>query len=250
MAAKERIGVEKEQTDAIKELMRVYELFFHPGEVVEIRALGLAGKNRAWADYARKNDVVSGYFDNAEDFAKAALALDAAKAKGVYFTLNPCDPALLARAKNRLIASPKATTTDQNIKCIRWLPFDLDPDRPSEISATDQEVEAARILMEDIAAWLEDQMGFLKCIRAFSGNGYHVLYRVPDLPNNEESRALIKRCVAAVEAKFRNDKVLIDLKVVNPARIMKLYGTTGRKGDSTEDRPHRKSHILPFPKSR
>jgi len=223
----------------------VYNLFFAPGEVCEIRAIGVAGRSKSWSDYARKNDVVSGYFDNGEDFAQAAQALDAAKAKGVYFTLNPCDPALLARAKNRLIASPKATTTDHDILCLRWLPIDLDPARPAEISSTNEELAAAKELAKQISMWLEGEKGFAKGIRACSGNGYHLVYRLSDLPNDDENRALIKRAVAAIEARFHNDKVLIDLKVVNPARIWKLYGTTGRKGDSTDDRPHRQSKILP-----
>ena len=33
--------------------------------------------------------------------------------------------------------------------------------------------------------------------------------------------------------------------MTNAARIWKLYGTTGRKGDSTATRPHRKSGLFP-----
>jgi len=223
---------------------RVYDLFFEPGEVVEIRAFGLAGKNRAWQDYARKNAAVSGYFNNAEDFARSAQALEVAKATGVYFTLNPCDPSLLARANNRLVAQPKATTSDQNIKCLRWLPIDLDPKRPSEISATDQEIKEAETLARDITHWLEGDLGFSRGIRGFSGNGYHIVYRLPDLPNDDEHKGLIKKALQAIEEKFRNTNVLVDLTVFNPARIWKLYGTTGRKGDSTPDRPHRKSYLF------
>jgi hypothetical protein len=67
---------------------KVYETFFEKGEVAEIRAIGLSGKSKSWKGYARDNNVVSGYFDNAKDFAEAAQALDNAKAKGVWFTLN------------------------------------------------------------------------------------------------------------------------------------------------------------------
>jgi len=228
-----------------KPFSAVYELFFEPGEIVEIRGLGLVGKSRDWEGYARKNDVVSGYFDNAEDFAHAAQALDERKARGVYFTINPTDPSLIARANNRLIASPKATTTDQNIKCLRWLPIDLDPDRPSEISATDVELESAKNVGKAIVTWLEaGDLKFPAGIRAGSGNGYHIMYRLPDLPNDDEHRALVERAVRAIEAVFHNETVKVDLKVFNPSRIWKLYGTTGRKGDSTKERPHRKSYLF------
>jgi len=225
---------------------KVYEIFFDEGTVVEIRALGLSGKSKSWKGFARDNSIVSGYFDNAADFAGAARALDAVKATGVWFTINPPNPALLARSKNCLKANPKATTTDDDIVCLRWLPLDLDPKRPSGISANDIELKEAENLAKEITKWLEEgDLKFKKGLRAFSGNGYHILYRLPDLPNDEEHRSLVKRSIEAIEITFRNDTVDIDLKVFNPARIIKIYGTTGRKGDSTEDRPHRKSFLFP-----
>lgn len=224
-------------------MKQVYELFCEPGAVVEIRALGLQGKSKFWKGWAREQSVVAGYFDNAEAFEAAAQALDTAKAVGVWFTINPPTPSLLARSVNKLVANPKATTTDQDITCLRWLPLDLDPVRPSGISADDAEVSRASELGKKITAWMEGEMGFAAGIRAFSGNGYHILYRLPDLPNDAKHRLLVKGCVEAIEAKFHNDEVEIDLKVFNPARVVKLYGTTGRKGDSTQDRPHRVSYL-------
>ena len=122
----------------------VYERFFEAGEVVEIRGLGLYGKNRAWEGFCGGSGVVAGYFDNPSDFHKAAMALDEAGATGVYFTLNPVNPDLLARAVNRLKASPKYLTQDTDIKCLRWIPIDLDPVRPTGISSNDDELEAGR----------------------------------------------------------------------------------------------------------
>jgi hypothetical protein len=43
------------------------------------------------------------------------------------------------------------------------------------------------------------------------------------------------------------DDVSVDASVFNPARITKLYGTMTCKGDSTPDRPHRRSRILEIP---
>jgi hypothetical protein len=121
----------------------VYELFFHPGEVCEIRAIGVSGSNRGWEGRVGPAGIVSGYFDNADDFGRCAEILDKAGAKGVYFTLNPVNPALIARAANRLKV-PKSTTQDTDTACIRWLPIDLDPKRPSDISASDEEVALAK----------------------------------------------------------------------------------------------------------
>jgi len=225
--------------------MQIYELFFQPGEVTEIRAYGLKKSNKAWEGWAGGTGVVYGYFDNAEAFGKAAQGLERAKAPGIYFTLNPVIPDLLARAANRLKAADakSSSTSDPDVLCIRWLPIDLDPRRPSGISSTDKELESAVRLRTRIAKWMEDECHWPRGIRAHSGNGTHLLYRLPDLPNTQGTTQFIKDCLAAIAAKFNNKWVDIDRKVFNPARIWKLYGTTARKGDHTEKRPHRKSYI-------
>jgi hypothetical protein len=237
---------------------RIYETFFETGEVVEIRAIGrISGKNRAWKGSCfGKKPIVAGYFDNADDFEKCAKALDEIGPEGIYFTINPVAPAFLSRAVNRLQANLSPTTSDDNIQALRWLLIDIDPKieinpgkwthRPG-ISSTKGELNNAKELAKSIAEWLENEMGLARAVRACSGNGYHLNYRIPDLDNTEENRHLVRDCLLAIEQKWRSEKADIDLSVFNPARIWKLYGTTARKGDSTELRPHRKSYI--FPKS-
>ncbi|KQC05884.1 MAG: hypothetical protein APR62_01480 [Smithella sp. SDB] len=221
-------------------MKRIYDMFFRPQEVVELRAIGLNGNSSLWKGFSK--GIISGYFNNAEALEKAAGLLDSAGASGVYFTLNPVNPALLARAVNRLIV-PKNTTQDSDIACIRWFPLDLDPIRPAGISATDEEAQEAICLGDKISVWLENEFCFTRGIRACSGNGMHLLYRLPDLPNNQETHELIVNVLETIIAKFKNDNVDIDSKVTNPSRIWKYYGTTSRKGDSTSERPHRKSFI-------
>lgn len=233
---------------------KCFDLFFKSGEVCEIRVLGVHGKNPAWRGYCTGNPgVVAGYFDNAADFAKAAVAVEKANPAGIFFTVNPVVPAFLARSVNCLTANLKATTTDEAIDCIRWFLIDLDPKiktgdgryikRP-EISSTDDELAEAKEAAKTVAEWLEKECGFAAGIRACSGNGYHINYRLPDLPNTEETRGLIRQALSAVIAKHGGKKVDVDSTVFNQARIWKLYGTTGRKGQSTNTRPHRRSYIL------
>jgi len=80
-------------------------------------------------------------------------------------------------------------------------------------------------------------------VPAMSGNGAHLLIRLPELANDPENVQRIKSALAAIAREFQGPYVDIDLSVYNPARICKLYGTTARKGDSTKTRPHRKSFI-------
>ncbi|RJR43513.1 MAG: hypothetical protein C4576_14225 [Desulfobacteraceae bacterium] len=223
----------------------VYNLMFHAGEVTEIRAIGgLQGKNKAWEGTCwGAKGVVSGYFDNVGDFGRAAEALDNAGAHGVYFCLNPCKESLLARAENRLKAGIN-TTSDRDVKMIRWLPIDLDPVRPSGISSTEEEVEQAFALATEVMAWINELCGWEKPLRGFSGNGCHLLFRLLDLANTDENVLKIKKALAAAAHQFSGRTVLVDESVFNPSRIWKVYGTMARKGDNTKSRPHRKSMLI------
>jgi len=222
-----------------------YTLFFHPGEVVEIRAYGCKKQNSAWEGWA--SDIVYGYFDNADDFGRAAEALDRAGAGGIYFTVNPVNPDLLARAYNRLKAAEKkgTLTTDKDVLVLRWLLLDLDPIRPKGISSTDDELAAADELRRRISAFLIKELGFSAGVPGCSGNGAHMSYRLADLPNTDANKQMLSTCLKALAQQFSTDVVDVDEVVFNPARIWKLYGTTARKGDSTERRPHRQSYIEP-----
>ncbi|NLB01111.1 MAG: hypothetical protein GX837_09175, partial [Methanomicrobiales archaeon] len=204
--------------------------------VVEVRAL---------ADGV----VHSGYFDDHDALARAVEPLDADPAvAGIYLTLNTVNPALLARRANRIkmrLSRKDATTADADIIRRRWFPVDIDPVRPSGVSSTDVEHEAALEAAGRIAGYLAEQ-GFPAPIRADSGNGAHLLYRI-DLPNDEAATALVKGCLATLDALFSNETVAVDTANHNAARIWKLYGTMSRKGDSTQERPHRRAKVLSVP---
>ncbi len=206
------------------------------GGVVEVRAL---------ADGATH----SGYFDDYEALARAAEALDADPAvAGIYVTLNAVTPALLARRANRIkmrLSRKDATTADADILRRRWLPVDIDPVRPSGVSSTDAEHAAGLDAAERIAAYLAEQ-GFPAPLRADSGNGAHLLYRI-DLPNDEAATEVVRGALATLDTFFSNDVITVDTANHNAARIWKLYGTLSRKGDNTSERPHRRAKILSAP---
>jgi hypothetical protein len=186
--------------------------------------------------------TISGYYDD-----WAALARDAAgwdtQAPGIYVTLNPINPALLARSRNRAIPFCDTTTADGDVIARRWLPIDCDPARPSGIPSTDAEHEAALAR----AAAIRDALtarGWPAPIEADSGNGAYLLYRV-DLPADDGG--LTARCLEALAFAWDDGAVAIDRSVHNPARIWKLYGTVARKGDGTTERPHRLARLLDVP---
>ncbi len=77
---------------------------------------------------AGRHRTISGYFDTAAGLMAAAEQLRHDNSyPGIYMTLNPCNPALLARCANKFEPFADVTTSDHDIAARRWLPIDLDP---------------------------------------------------------------------------------------------------------------------------
>ena len=226
---------------------KVFRIFLKPGEVVEARIPKVFGKLPAWGNEYAKG-TVSGYFDNHEAFCRAIQIADEIRHCGIYYTLQVIDPRLIGRAFNRLKPSD-ITTSDNNVIAYRWLPIDFDPVRPAGVSSSDNELKEALSLRDEVAEWVIREMRFPAPIRAMSGNGGHLLFRLPDLPVSDENRSFVKNTLEGLAQRFNTGQVIIDTTVHNPARIWKLYGTTARKGDEVplgpnrEARPYRIAYI-------
>jgi hypothetical protein len=215
-----------------KMIMESLSMLKQDGEVTELRILKTT------------KGTVSGYFNDYKELADVAGEYDG-KVPAIYFTLNPVKPDLLSRAANRIEQRAKHTTTDADIECRHWFPIDFDPVRPSGISSTDEEHQAAHTMAKKVQQFLTDR-GWSEPTVADSGNGAHLLYPI-DLPNNDESTMLIKQALEALDFQFSDETVNVDKGVFNAARIWKLYGTKACKGDHTEERPHRLSKIITSP---
>lgn len=212
-------------------------ILFDPNQVIEVRALA-------------NNAIYSGYFDDMGKAAQAVHKFDSVPSiNGIYIVLNEINPDLLARRANRLpkVGRNDSTTNDTNIIRRRWLPIDIDPKRLSGISSSDEEHNNALQKAEKIAMSLSE-FGFPSPIKADSGNGAHLLYRV-DLENSDETRNLIQNCLEVLSIIHSDESCDVDTSVFNAARIWKLYGTISRKGDNVSNRPHRRSRLLYVPKN-
>ncbi|MBN1890439.1 MAG: hypothetical protein JW850_20770 [Thermoflexales bacterium] len=235
------MGKARQNAQAVDQehITAVLSALFAPGEVVEIRIPNVP-----------RAGTVSGYFD---DFLLAARAAAryGGRASGIYFTLNPVNRALLARSANRLSEWVKNVTRDVDIVVRRFLLLDFDPVRPAGISSSEAELAAALDRRDAVRAWLEKTStpqdrsggGFPPGLAGMSGNGGHLLYRLPDLPNTQEATDLVQACIVAVKSLFSDDLVSVDDTVYNASRLTKLYGTWACKGDNLPDRPHRLSHL-------
>ena len=187
---------------------------FGPGDVLEIRVLGAVNPSSTW------EHTQSGYFEYDQvDTIPNALA-NLRSYRSVYYTLNPVNPDLLARACNRLEKAQRgATTGDADILVRRRFLIDVDPVRPAGISSTGAE----KVLAFDRAVEIREgltSMGWPAPIIIDSGNGTQLIYAV-DLPTDDAG--LLKCCLEALQS-VSTDKVHIDLAVHNASRIAPLAG--------------------------
>jgi hypothetical protein len=118
--------------------------------------------------------------------------------------------------------------------------------RPAGTSATEEQVKAAYLVSKTIRADLTAR-GFSEPIFAESGNGYHLVYRLDDIPNNDTTTTIIKSFLIQLAEIYDTPIVKVDISVHNASRLIKLYGTVACKGDHTDLAPHRLSKIIYAP---
>lgn len=217
------------------EVRRAIATLQAPGKVFEVRAIGTSG--------GRKN-ILSGYFRDAETLLEKFDTIDV-RGRNIYITLGEVKDECFSRSQSEHFENNPSTTSDPEILRYRWLFVDLDPVRPAGISSSEAELGKAGELAEKVREYLAG-LGFPAPVRAMSGNGYHLLYRI-DVANDEAGRHTVEKCLKNLSAMFDTDAVKIDTTNSNPSRICKLHGTLAQKGTSTADRPHRMSRIIEIP---
>ena len=235
----------------LKEIRKAIAVLFSDvhlgaGECIEVRLLD-----------KRKKLVVSGWFDDLDLLAKrvALAARDGVGSPGsyrfiqdnVYWTVNPINDALLSRQPKNILDFVSENSSDNNATRRCWFPIDVDPIRPSGVSATKEERKLALDVINTMVPKLEE-LGFTDnmYVGGTSGNGFHCLIRV-DLPNDDDSRDLLRDCLKSLNMLVGTAKVEIDPKVFNAARIIKAYGTMARKGVNDEKRPWHMSKLTYIP---
>jgi len=211
------------------------------GGITEIRILSDVG-------------TFSGYFDahHVDELVKQIGPLRRAKVPygvnprigegNVYFTLQPVNPALLARGANRFVKAKRGQATgDGDIVGYSIFAVDVDPVRPAGISATDSEKQGAALVAESVRTWLSERG--IECIAGDSGNGFHLLVPTVTYTDVNDAAMKAKALLALLAEKFNTDAATIDTTVYNASRIFKLYGTLAMKGDDVPDRPWRWSSV-------
>ena len=200
------------------------------GQLVEVRVLG-GGK------------TFSGYFTDVEVMLEALRPYDG---YGIYATVNPVKESCYGRTQHdAILPKPKATTSDADIEARSMILIDIDPKRPSDTNASDEEIKAAYKTAISVYKFLAGQ-GFEKPVVAFSANGFHLYYKVW-MANTPEIANLIRDFLLALDMLFSDEAVSVDTSVFNASRIAKIIGTSSNKGTNTEERPQRASCFRAIP---
>jgi len=219
-----------------KEILRSLEILFQPGDTVELRCVG--------------GRTINGFYRDFGKLAQDAYSLNQefGPPQNVYLCLNPVLPELYARRPDEFGYTAKGEgVRDQDIVYRRWLLIDIDPVRPSGISATDEQKRAAIELATQVYRWLQEQLDSECIVCADSGNGAHMLILLPSQPADAESAWVCQRLLHRLSEKFSNAQAKVDTTTGNAARICTLYGTVKRKGSDIPEQPHRLSKIVHVP---
>lgn len=203
-------------------------------ELFEVRIISKGNRKR----------IISGYFTSVDTLIQQFDTIDP-RNTNMYITINKVNEDCYSRAQHDCFRQTDTNTQDSEIEEYEWLFIDLDPKRVTDISSSSAELEASKVLCDKVYNYMQE-LGFKEPIRAMSGNGYHLLYKI-SLKNNDDNVALVERCLYNLSAMFSDDAVKIDIVNYNPSRICKLYGTLAQKGANTTKRPHRMAHIISMP---
>ena len=192
------------------------------------------------------------YADNPDAVTGLCVKMDG-KATGVYVGVQPRPAHLFDLAPNRWVPArggPEGNCArDNDIEYITAAFFDIDvvsqeraEGRPASQEELKQSLRAAELLSE------QDGLAERSSV-CCSGNGHYVLGPVVPISVDGQEVArkftsLCRQLADGTAGQFAG--VRID-PVYNLSRVMRVMGTTNRKGEPLPDRPHRRAHFVTEP---
>lgn len=204
--------------------------------LIEVRVIKRLkpGKDRA--------EILSGWFNDSDKLAACVKKIDDdSTIGGIYNTVHRIDEGKIHengnKPINRLERSKSATRNDQVSHYTRLL-IDVDAERPEEYKKQPATADELELALQEIAkiSNIFDELN-IPMQKAMSGNGYHIhVYHTP-LENTPENTRRYK----AIGQRFKEHGYKVDTSVLCSGQIFKLYNTQTRKGNHTDERPHRRS---------
>lgn len=124
-------------------------------------------------------------------------------------------------------------------------PKDAKLPRLPYVPASEKDLEQLTTVRDQVIDHLSEMLGTMPTIVAFTGNGWHLLYRLGEMLPAD--KPLLSGCLSHLAAKFDTDEgsgISIDRSTTDEPQLVRLYGTWNRKGMASAERPHRQSFIL------
>lgn len=143
---------------------------------------------------------------------------------------------------NYFDTAEKNTVANKDIKSIKFILLDIDPERHPGTVSTNEQKEQAKKVFYNCLKFLEEN-GVKYHYTFDSGNGYHALIPV-SIDANKVNQDTIKKLLYLLDDKFSTEKAHVDKSVHNPARITRFYGTLNTKGIETTPEECRYSKFL------
>lgn len=220
------------QTAEIKKMWRIFSI--SEDSVLELRAIwpkGTATDPGAPRVFIFSATNFASLDAMKEAFERQALSLNA-QGYNIYTVMNPI------RAD---FTGPKGAS-DSDIRHRSLLLVDIDRVGDTSRPANHEELNAAKALADEVRGYMEDK-DWPEPVVVMSGNGYHLYFPLGDLPNNDDTTALVRVILKNLAEMFDTPQVGVDTSVYNASRITKVPGTIMRKGEATTDRPHRMAEV-------
>jgi len=247
---------------ALENIKLGVNLLFKPGQLVEFRIKNSEGYWRGF------------YFTDHDRLAEVVERLDSdPRVVSLYYVINPCKPSLLRerekckckvceKGSGLLVANPtdeqvetilsgptQHLTGNDDVDSLNWMFIDCDTLRATGFeheSSTSDEKAACKATAGQVLAFLNEK-GWPQPLLGDSGNGFHILQSIK-MMNTVDNIHLLVDCLKALAKRFNGPAAEVDCAVFNAARLTRAYGTTTRKGTSTDERPFRPNRLFP-PKS-
>ena len=135
------------RAERVAEAERVLSLFHKRGDVIELRIV--------------LPQPAAGYFIDPHTAARAAISYDDQRApSAVYFVMNTLAPELYERSPDKITLGLKPVASDKDVVRRLRLLLDFDVKRETKTSATEEELEESRLVMEQTCRELTERFGW------------------------------------------------------------------------------------------
>lgn len=205
-----------------------------PSELVELVAIGANGIRVA---YAKGENEYLRLLRDAERLPGVA---------GVYQVANQLGNRVRQLCRTGHWVTTARRASDAWVSERRVLPIDLDSMRPQGQSATDAEKASCYEAADKIETVLRRFVDPWAIGRGDSGNGIWLFIALQQVRCSKADDAQIAKLLKDLQTSFSSKHCKVDTAVSNASRLVPAFGTLKRKGQQSNERPHRRTTFSCF----